>query len=73
MYYYRRIKDLREDHDLTQGDIAKKLGILQQQYSRYETGAREIPAHMLIELADFYMVSLDYIAGRTNNPENPNL
>lgn len=73
MYYYRRIKDLREDHDMKQEQVAKHLGIIQQQYSRYETGAREIPVHLLIQLAELYGVSLDYIAGRTNEQSNPNL
>ena len=70
MYCYRRIRDLREDKDLTQAHIAKLLGTTQQQYSKYEIGIQEIPAHHIIKLADFYNTSADYILGRTNN-SNP--
>lgn len=70
MYNYQRIKDLREDADLNQAVIASLLGMAQQQYSNYETGKREIPAHHLITLADFYKTTIDYILGRTNSP-NP--
>ena len=66
MYYYQRIRDLREDHDLSQTDIAKILDMKQQQYSNYESGRREIPVHHLITLADYYNVSIDYLVGRTN-------
>lgn len=69
MYFYQRIRDLREDHDLKQLAIAMTLGITQQQYSLYETGKREIPLHLAAELAQFYSVSIDYIAGRTNKKE----
>jgi len=62
-----RIKDLREDHDLTQNDISKILHISQVAYSYYEIGKRNIPIEILIKLADFYNVSLDYILNRTNN------
>lgn len=65
MKFYR-LKDLRQDKDLTQEDIAKVLFTSQRQYSRWETGANETPANILIKLADFYNVSLDYITGRTN-------
>ena len=65
MYYYRRIKDLREDNDLKQKEIAAVLGIDQRVYSNYETGKREIPVHILIKLADYYKVSTDYLLGRT--------
>ena len=61
MYCYPRIKDLREDRDLTQQTIAKLLKTTQQQYSRYEKGIQEIPVHHLITLAKFYNVSTDYI------------
>ncbi len=64
MYYYRRIKDLREDNDLKQKEIAAVLGIDQRVYSNYETGKREIPVHLLIKLADYYKVSTDYLLGR---------
>ena len=64
-YEYPRMRDLREDHDLKQVNIANVLGITQTQYSRYETGKREIPVHHLITLADYYEESVDYIVGRT--------
>lgn len=67
MYFYQRISDLRTDHDLKQQAIAKLLNITQQQYSLYESGKREIPLHLAIILADFYGVSLDYLAGRSEN------
>ncbi len=63
-----RLRDLREDNDLTQKFIAYKLHIQQNTYSQYETGARQIPVDMLIELADFYHTSTDYILYRTRNP-----
>ena len=66
MYYYQRLKDLREDNDLNQTQIAELLGTNQNQYSRWERGAQEIPLHHFIELARFYNVSLDYLAGLTN-------
>lgn len=61
-----RLKDLREDKDLTQNDIAKLLNTTQQQYSKYEIGIRLIPIDKLNKLADFYKTSTDYILGRTN-------
>jgi len=64
--YFRRLKDLREDNDLYQHDIAKLLKITRQQYSLYETGRRDIPVELLIILADFYKTSIDYIVGRQN-------
>lgn len=73
MQYYQRLRDMREDTDNKQTTIAKLLQITQQQYSLYETGKREIPLHLAIILADYYNVSLDYLAGRTNHTENPNL
>ena len=73
MYYYKRIRDTREDQDKTQEEIAKYLRISQTQYSRYERGANEIPLHYLILVADFLHVSLDYLAGRTDEPKNPNV
>lgn len=66
MYYFQRLRDLREDADLTQSNVAKVLHITTQQYSLYERGDREIPFHHAITLAKFYKVSLDYIAGLTN-------
>lgn len=68
MAYYRRIRDLREDHDLTQRQVAEYLGMKQPQYVRYEQGYRDVPSDMLIALADYYGVSVDYILGRTNHP-----
>ena len=67
MYIYPRFRDLREDKDLRQEDIAKLLDTTQTQYSRWERGAQEMPLHNAIALADFYKVSMDYITGRTNN------
>ncbi len=63
---YKRLRDLREDKDLTQTDIAKILGMSQTGYSKYETGENDIPTQILIKLADFYDTSVDYILGRTN-------
>jgi len=67
LYRYQRIKDLREDADLKQKEIAAILGIDQRVYSNYETGKREIPVHLLIKLADYYNTTTDYILGRTNS------
>lgn len=61
-----RLKDLREDKDLNQKEIAKILGTTQQQYSKYELGIRLIPIDKLTILANFYNTSIDYILGRTN-------
>ena len=69
MYFYRRIKDLREDSDKAQQEIAKILSITQQQYALYESGKREIPLHHLITLAKFYNVSLDYLTGLIQTPK----
>lgn len=66
MYIYPRLRDLREDKDLLQIDIAKILDTTQTQYSRWERGAQEIPLHHIITLAKFYKVSMDYIVGITN-------
>lgn len=63
---FNRLKDLREDKDLNQRDIAKILKTTQQQYSKYEIGIRLIPIDKLNILADFYKTSIDYIVGRTN-------
>ena len=64
---YKRIKDLREDADLSQRQIAEILYMHKTTYTRYETGEREIPFNIAILLAKYYKVSLDYIAGLTNN------
>ena len=66
MYYYPRLRDLREDRDLKQETIAKFLHTSQKQYSRWERGEREIPFHNVIELAKLYNISIDYIASITN-------
>lgn len=65
--YYPRLKDLREDHDLSQQAIADYLGMKQPQYSRYERGLRDIPTDVLIRLALFYKTSTDYILGLTDH------
>ena len=66
MHFYQRLRDLREDKDLAQKEVAAILEITTQQYSLYELGRREIPFHHAITLAKFYQVSLDYIAGLKN-------
>ena len=63
MYKYPRLKDLREDRDLTQEFIGRLLNTTQQQYSKYENGVQEIPVHHLITLAKYYKKSLDYLVG----------
>lgn len=63
MHVYQRIKDIREDRDKSQTEIAEILGMKQQQYARYESGLQEIPVHHLITLAEYYGVSLDYLVG----------
>ena len=67
MNYIKRIRDLREDNDKTQKEIADYLGTSQTMYARYERGANELPIRHLIALCDYYNVSADYILGRTNN------
>lgn len=62
-----RIRDLREDHNLTQADIAEYLHIKQNTYSQYENEQRQLPLSCLIALAKFYKTSTDYILGLTNN------
>ena len=71
MAQYRRLRDLREDHDLTQADVAAILGMKQPQYFRYEQGYRDIPTDILIQLADYYDTSIDYLLGRTDDPHPP--
>ncbi len=63
---YIRLRDLREDRDLTQKQIAEMLGMSQTGYSKYEAGEDDIPTQVLIKLAEFYDTSVDYILGRTN-------
>ena len=64
--YFQRLRDLREDNDKKQSEIALLLNTTVQQYSRYERGERELPMHHFITLAKFYNVSLDYLAGLTD-------
>lgn len=64
-----RLKDLREDHDLLQKEIADYLNVSQVAYSYYESGKRMIPFELLIKLAEYYHTSVDYILGRTNQKE----
>ncbi len=66
--YYRRLRDLREDHDLFQKDVAEYLGIRTNQYMRYEKGYRDIPTDLLRRLAQLYNTSTDYILELTDDP-----
>ncbi|MBQ4061225.1 MAG: helix-turn-helix transcriptional regulator [Christensenellaceae bacterium] len=66
---FRRIRELREDKDITQAKMAKILSCSQQVYSNYELGQRDIPTDILIKLSKFHSVSVDYILGLTSNPE----
>lgn len=66
---YIRLKELRDSKAKSQITLAKELGLYTTTYARYERGEQELPLHMAIKLADFYGVSIDYIAGRTDNPE----
>ncbi|MBR4942115.1 MAG: helix-turn-helix transcriptional regulator [Clostridia bacterium] len=66
MNYYPRIKDLREDNDLSQQQVAEYLNMKQPQYSRYERGLRDIPTDILISLSKLYKTSTDYILGLTD-------
>lgn len=68
-YKYERIRDLREDKDMNQTQIAKYLGMSQTGYSKYETGENDIPTAILIKLARFYETSIDYLLGETDNPK----
>ena len=64
MFVYRRVRDLREDYDKTQKEIAQMLNMQVTVYQRYERGERELPLWAAIKLADYYKVSLDYLVGR---------
>lgn len=64
--YIKRMRDLREDHDLTQQQVADYLGTSQTMYARYERGANELPIHHLISLCTLYQVSSDYFLGLSN-------
>lgn len=69
MPLYERIRNLREDKDLTQTDMGKILSCSQRVYSNYERGDIDIPTTTLIKIADFHKVSVDYLLNRTNNPD----
>jgi len=69
MEYYQKIKDIREDKDKTQKQIAEILQTTQQQYGRYEKGTRELPIRHLITLCKYYNISSDYILGLSNIPK----
>lgn len=64
------LRDMREDRDMTQRDVAEKLGVSTQQYSQYENGVNEIPLHRFAKLIEIFDVSADYLLGRTQRPEN---
>lgn len=66
MKRYERIRNLREDFDMTQSQVGEYLHISQRSYAYYEAGTREMPIEILVELADLYKVNLDYLVGRTN-------
>lgn len=66
MFYIKRMRDLREDSDKTQQEIAEILGTSQTMYARYERGANELPIHHLLKLCEFYRVSADYFLGLTD-------
>ena len=67
----QRLRDLREDNEKKQSEIAALLNCTQQAYSTYERGERDIPSKVLIKLADYYNTSVDYLLGRTDNPAPP--
>lgn len=69
MYFYQRLRDMREDADKKQEDIAIVLNITRQQYQLYESGKREMPMHLFMILAKYYNVSLDYLAGLIDTPK----
>ncbi len=65
---FKNLKSIREDNDIKQKDIAKVLNVSQNTYSQYETGVISLTAEVLVKLADYYDVSIDYLLDRTNNP-----
>lgn len=69
MYIYQRLRDIREDADKKQEDIAQILNITRQQYQLYESGKREMPMHCFVMLARYYNISLDYLAGLADTPK----
>lgn len=66
---FRNLKNIREDNDIKQKDIAEFLNVSQNTYSQYETGVISLTAEVLIKLSDYYEVSIDYLLDRTNNPK----
>ena len=66
---FKNLRSIREDRDIKQKDIAKYLNVSQNTYSQYETGVISLTAEVLIKLADYYNVSIDYLLDRTNNPD----
>ena len=70
MPYYKRLRELREDHDLSQRKLAAILNLTQPQYFSYEQGYRDLPTDILIRLANLYDTSTDYILGRTDDPRS---
>lgn len=70
MPYYKRLRELREDHDLSQRKLAAILNLTQPQYFRYEQGYRDLPTDILIRLANLYDTSTDYILGQTDDPRS---
>lgn len=68
---FPRLRDMREDKEMRQQDVADKLGIRQTVYSRYERGDQDIPVRHLLVLADLYHASTDYLLGRTDDPTPP--
>lgn len=71
MSFYQRLKDLKEDADLTQKDVADIIGVSVNHYGKYERGETDLPFEKAILLAEYYNVSLDYLAGRTNRKNYP--
>ena len=69
MAFYQRLRDLRIDNDKSQSEIAEIIGTSQSYYAQYENGKRSIPFERVVALAKYYNVSLDYIAGISNNPK----
>lgn len=70
MHYYKKLEEVRKRKGLFQSQVAQVLGITQQQYQLYESGKREIPLHLIVVLADFYGVSIDYLVGREEQQSN---
>ena len=66
MYYTQRMEDLRKDRDMTQEEVAEKIGMKREQYRRYETGQNEVKASFIIKICELYNVSADYLLGITN-------